>query len=73
MSIELVHYIFQFDNHRDVDGLISYQTEIIDGRIITFRRDHLTIVPQHLEFNTAQLWVRIVGLPLGFFKLRMGA
>lgn len=44
-------YIFECDKHRNVDGLILHHIVIIDGRVITFRRGHWTIVPQ--EHNTS--------------------
>lgn len=72
MFIELSYYIFEFDNHRDVDGLVLHHTDVIDGRmIITFRRRHWKIVPQHLNFDNAKILVRVVRavrLPLGFLN-----
>ena len=51
-----------------MEALLQEHTTVIDGRIITFRACHWSIVPQGFNFHHASLWVRVAGIPLGYLS-----
>ncbi|XP_056687311.1 uncharacterized protein [Spinacia oleracea] len=58
-------FVFVCSHLRDIEALLEQRTSVIDGRIVSFLRGSRGTILPDLDFESAQLWIRIVGLPLG--------
>ena len=62
------YYIFECQSPRDREAILLLHTTIIDGKPITFRASSETQIPTSINFDTAQIWVRIHDLPWKFLN-----
>lgn len=58
----------KFSQSLHLDALLQQHTIIFDGRIITFYRCHVSVVPCNINFGVARTWVQVVGILLGYLS-----
>lgn len=62
------YYVFECEDLRDREAMLTLNTTFIDGKVITFCPSSETQIPASVNFNMARIWVRIHDLPWGYLN-----